>query len=77
MSHESDAAVQRATGFLELGLAEEALSELDDLPAGLREDSLILHLRVDCAGDFPLVQREHLACVLLREISKQVSYDLT
>jgi Flp pilus assembly protein TadD len=47
VSHESDAAVQRATGFLELGLAEEALAELDELPAGLKEKSLILHLRVD------------------------------
>ncbi|WP_035607425.1 tetratricopeptide repeat protein [Haloferula sp. BvORR071] len=47
MSYESDAAVQRATGFLELGLAEEALSELDDLPPPLRQESLILHLRVD------------------------------
>ena len=47
MSNDSDAIYQRATGFLELGLAEDALVELDDLPAEIRGHSLALHLRVD------------------------------
>jgi tetratricopeptide (TPR) repeat protein len=39
-----DAACRRALGFLELDMPEDALAELDELPAG---NSTALHLRVD------------------------------
>ncbi len=40
-------ACQRATGFLELGLPEDALAELEDVPDAIGHSSLIQHLRVD------------------------------
>jgi tetratricopeptide (TPR) repeat protein len=39
-----DAACRRALGFLELGMPEDALAELDELPVS---NSIALHLRVD------------------------------
>jgi len=39
-----DAACRRALGFLELGMPEDALAELDELPVA---NSIALHLRVD------------------------------
>jgi tetratricopeptide (TPR) repeat protein len=39
-----DAACRRALGFLELGMPEDALAELDELPVA---SSIALHLRVD------------------------------
>ncbi|MCH1922782.1 hypothetical protein L9G15_25550, partial [Shewanella sp. A3A] len=53
MTHDPDAACRRAMGYLELGLPEEALAELDEITA---PGSLALHLRVDVLfrlGDWP------------------------
>ena len=47
MRDELLAACQRTTGFLELGLPEEALEELDELSAELRQTPVAIHLRVD------------------------------
>lgn len=44
MSRDADATCRRALGFLELGMPEDALAELDELEIG---SSLALHLRVD------------------------------
>jgi Flp pilus assembly protein TadD len=44
---DTDAACQRAMGFLELGMPDDALAELDDIPPGSKGSSLVLHLRVD------------------------------
>lgn len=44
MTDEIDATCMRALGFLELGMPEDALAELDELKVG---SSLALHLRVD------------------------------
>lgn len=47
MSDEIAASFLRATGYLELGLVEDALAELDGLPPEEQGISLVLHLRVD------------------------------
>lgn len=44
MNRDADATCRRALGFLELGMPEDALAELDELTVG---SSLALHLRVD------------------------------
>lgn len=44
MTDDAAAACRRALGFLELGMPEDALAELDELTVG---SSLALHLRVD------------------------------
>ena len=44
VTDDTDAACRRALGFLELGMPEDALAELDDLPVA---NSIALHLRVD------------------------------
>jgi tetratricopeptide (TPR) repeat protein len=44
VTDDADAACRRALGFLELGMPEDALAELDELTVG---SSLALHLRVD------------------------------
>lgn len=44
MTDDADATCRRALGFLELGMPEDALAELDELTIG---SSLALHLRVD------------------------------
>ena len=44
MTDDIDAACRRALGFLELGMPEDALGELDELTAA---NSTALHLRVD------------------------------
>lgn len=47
VTDEAIAACQRALGFLELGMPEDAIAELDDLPADSAELSPALHLKVD------------------------------
>lgn len=44
MTDDADATCLRALGFLELGMPEDALAELDELKVG---SSVALHLRVD------------------------------
>ena len=44
---EPDVAFLRAVGFLELGMPEDALSELAELPADLQSSPIALHLKVD------------------------------
>lgn len=44
VSHDKDAACRRALGYLELGLPEDALAELDEIR---QPDAVALHLRVD------------------------------
>ena len=47
-NHEEAAiACQRAMGFLELGMPEDALAELEELPEGAAGLSPALHLKVD------------------------------
>ena len=47
MSEAPDVAFLRAVGFLELGMPEDALVELGELPPELRSSPVALHLRVD------------------------------
>ena len=47
MNVEPDVAYLRAVGFLELGMPEDALAELDELSAGERSSAIALHLKVD------------------------------
>ena len=47
MKVEPDVAYLRAVGFLELGMPEDALSELDELSAEQRSSPAALHLKVD------------------------------
>lgn len=47
MNVEPDVAFLRAVGFLELGMPEDALSELKELPAELQSSPIALHLKVD------------------------------
>lgn len=47
MNDEIAATFRRATGYLELGLAEDALAELDELPGEVQASAVVQHLRVD------------------------------
>jgi hypothetical protein len=47
VSEAPDVAFLRAAGFLELGMPEDALAELGELPPELQSTSVALHLRVD------------------------------
>ncbi|MCW1915009.1 tetratricopeptide repeat protein [Luteolibacter sp. GHJ8] len=47
MNDEIAASFLRVTGYLELGLAEDAMEELDALPQEAQESRVVLHLRVD------------------------------
>lgn len=60
VSNDADAACRRALGFLELGMPEDAIAELDELSVS---SSLALHLRVDAL--FRLKNWEEAAAICL------------
>jgi predicted Zn-dependent protease len=47
VNDEANVVFLRAVGFLELGMPEDALSELGELPAEFQSSPVALHLRVD------------------------------
>ena len=71
MSDEFHSTCLRATGFLELGLPEEALADLDELSADHRQSSIALHLRVDAL--FRLERWAEAAALCLPKLSAEPS----
>ncbi len=69
MTEDFHANCLRATGLLELGLPDEALEELDDVPAVHRGSSIVLHLRVDAL--FRLQQWAEAAALCLPKIAEE------
>lgn len=59
MNADLDVVYLRAVGFLELGMPEDALSELDELSAEQRSTAIALHLKVDA-----LFRLKHWAAAL-------------
>lgn len=64
MTDDIDAACRRAIGFLELGMPEDALAELDDLAV---VNSVALHLRVDALFRLKRWQEAAAICVPMTE----------
>lgn len=71
MTEEAAEACQRAIGFLELGMPEDALAELEELPGGAAGLSPALHLKVDAL--FRLQQWARAAEICLPMLEKEPS----
>jgi Flp pilus assembly protein TadD len=64
VTDDADAACRRALGFLELGMPEDAIAELDELTVG---SSTALHLRVDALFRLQQWQAAAGICVPMTE----------